>query len=137
MAYGTQHLQALLLLVGLTGTVTGIAGGTATISYTVSNGCTATATTIVTVNTSTITFTTTPPAQLCRSVSATYTTQPGNQSNYIWTVSGTSGTDYNITAGGTGSSNNSVTLTWLTASTKTVTVNYTGANGCGGIKRSN
>jgi hypothetical protein len=61
-----------------------------------------------------------------------YTTQPG-QSNYVWTVTGTLGTDYSIAAGSLGSTSNTVTIKWLTAGNKTVYVNYTGAFGCPGL----
>jgi hypothetical protein len=61
--------------------------------------------------------------------SVTYSTESG-QSNYIWTIPGTSGTDYTITAGGTGTSSNTVTLTWLTSGPKNVAINYTNATNC-------
>ena len=77
----------------------------------------------------TVTFTTFPGATVCSTTSVTYTTQAG-QSNYVWVLPGTSGTDYNITAGGIGSTNNLVTLNWLTSGSKTVTVNYSNSNGC-------
>lgn len=75
------------------------------------------------------TFTDAPTADLCIGAPVTYTTQTG-QSNYIWTIPGTSGTDYTITSGGIGSSNHTVTLTWLTSGTKNVSVNYSNAGGC-------
>ncbi|WPO79905.1 T9SS sorting signal type C domain-containing protein [Flavobacterium sp. KACC 22761] len=72
------------------------------------------------------TFTVSPSATSCPNTDVTYTTQSG-QGNYIWTVSGTLGTDYSITSGGVGTSSNSVTLKWLTAGSKTVTVTYSNA----------
>jgi hypothetical protein len=52
-------------------------------------------------------------------------------SNYTWSVSGSSGTDYSITLGGIGTGSNTVTLKWLTTGIKTVTVGYTDVvNGC-------
>jgi hypothetical protein len=57
----------------------------------------------------------------------TYTTQSG-QTNYVWTVPGTLGTDYTITSGGIGTTSNTVTLKWLTVGSKTVTINYTSSS---------
>lgn len=105
---------------------------TVTINYTTS-GCTATSATSSTATTvnalPTPTFTAQPSGSYCASVDVTYTTQSG-QSNYIWTVPGTLGTDYSITSGGIGTGSNTVTLKWLTAGSKTVTINYTNASGC-------
>jgi subtilisin-like proprotein convertase family protein len=117
------------------GLVSGVAAGTAAITYTVTDGntCIATSATFtVTVNARpTVTFTAAPGANTCAATTVTYTTQPG-QSNYIWSIPGLAGTDYNIIAGGTGSTDNTVSLEWLTAGNKTVTVNYTNGNGCTG-----
>ncbi|MFT4858174.1 MAG: hypothetical protein ACI8SN_000088 [Algoriphagus sp.] len=115
-------------------TLTWLTASTKTVSvnYTNANGCTATApvTNTLVVNPLPVpTFTAAPTASVCVGASVTYTTETG-QSNYSWTVSGTTGTDYSITAGGIGTTSNTFTLTWLTASTKTVSVNYTNANGC-------
>lgn len=66
---------------------------------------------------------------ICIGTSVTYTTQSGN-SNYVWSVPGTAGTDYTITSGGIGTGSNFVTLTWLSSGTKTVTVNYSNSTGC-------
>ncbi|MGG9972831.1 beta strand repeat-containing protein, partial [Ferruginibacter sp. SUN002] len=74
------------------------------------------------------TFTASPTGPQCAPYSATYTTQ-ASMTNYVWSVTGTAGTDYNITSGGIGSGSNTVTLNWLTAGNKTVTVGYTSA-GC-------
>lgn len=84
----------------------------------------------VTMNVSSITptFTNQPGATAIRNSDVTYTTQSG-QSNYIWTISGTVGTDYSITSGGTTSSN-TVVLKWLTTGNKTVTINYSNSNNC-------
>jgi hypothetical protein len=70
-------------------------------------------------------------ATTCASADIIYTIQAG-QSNYIWSLPGTLGTDYTITSGGISSSDNTVTLKWLTSGSKAVTVNYTDANGCTG-----
>jgi hypothetical protein len=73
-------------------------------------------------------FSIAPPASICISATATYTTEP-NQTNYIWTIPGVSGTDYTIVSGGVGASN-SVTIQWLTTGSKAVSVSYTNSNGC-------
>ena len=74
------------------------------------------------------TFTAQPGATACRNSDVTYTSQSG-QSNYVWTIPGTLGTDYSITSGGT-STDNSVVLKWLTTGSKTVTINYSNSNSC-------
>lgn len=74
------------------------------------------------------TFTAQPGATACRNSDVTYTSQSG-QSNYVWTIPGTLGTDYSITSGGTGA-DNSVVLKWLTTGSKTVTINYSNSNSC-------
>ncbi len=78
------------------------------------------------------TFTAEPSDPACLGAAYTYTTQAG-YSDYVWSVSGAEGSDYNITAGGIGTSSNTVTIQWLTDGTKTVTVNYSDANGCTGV----
>jgi len=75
------------------------------------------------------TFTVVPYTSECQGDDVTYTTQSG-MSNYMWSVPGTSGSDYSITLGGIGAGSNTVTLKWLTTGSKTVTVGYTGGNGC-------
>lgn len=103
-----------------------------TVNYRNPNNCTAPAAAVnsTIVNALPVpTFTTPPPSEVCVGESVTYTTQAG-QSNYIWTLPGASGTDYNITGGGIGNASNSVTLTWLTGGTKNVSINYTNANNC-------
>ncbi len=79
-----------------------------------------------------ISFTSAPGTTSCTGVNYVYTTQSGH-SNYIWSIPGVEGSDYNITGGSTSASSNSVTIQWLTPSSKTVTVNYTHAvTGCTG-----
>lgn len=70
------------------------------------------------------TFNSAPSASVCEQSTTTYTTQSG-KSNYIWSISGTAGTDYSITSGGVGTSSSTVTIQWLTTGSKTVTVRYT------------
>ncbi|WP_158587686.1 beta strand repeat-containing protein [Algoriphagus lacus] len=65
----------------------------------------------------------------CVDTDLTYTTQSG-QSNYIWSIPGTAGTEYTIISGGT-STSNTVVIRWLTAGPKSISVNYTDTNGCG------
>lgn len=72
-------------------------------------------------------FTAAPSGTVATGTSQTYTTQSG-QSNYVWTFTGSSGTNYTILSGGT-SADNTVTLQWLQAGTQTVTINYT-SNSC-------
>lgn len=103
-----------------------------TINYSNANNCTAATAVSNTISVNALptpTFIDPPTADLCVGAPVTYATQPG-QSNYIWTVPGTAGTDYTITSGGIGSSNHTVTLTWLTSGTKNVSVNYSNAGGC-------
>ena len=98
-----------------------------TVGYTNSNGCTSIspASNTLTVNPLPIpTFTSSPGGQVCEQQGITYETQSG-KSNYVWSVSGTLGTDYIITSGGFGSTNSTATIQWLTVGTKTVTVSYT------------
>ncbi|MDR6764734.1 putative secreted protein, partial [Flavobacterium sp. 2755] len=75
------------------------------------------------------TFTASPSSPVCADSDVTYTTE-ASQTNYIWTVPGTAGTDYNITGGGIGTGSNTVTLRWITSGSKTVSINYTNSNGC-------
>lgn len=108
---------------------------TVTVGFTNANGCTTAASASNTITLDPLpvpTFTVEPSDPTCIGSEVTYTTESG-QSSYVWTVSGTAGTDYNITAGGIGTSSNTVTLQWLTDGAKTVTVNYTDSNGCTGI----
>lgn len=79
------------------------------------------------------TFTSSPGANTCSNTDITYTTQAG-QSNYVWTVDGTAGIDYNITGGSVGFGSNTVTMQWLTTgSSRTVTVNYNNGGGCNAL----
>jgi hypothetical protein len=73
-------------------------------------------------------FTVSPAASVCVETNVTYTTQSG-QTNYIWTVPGTQGTDYDIISGSLSLASNTVTLHWHTIGSKTVTVGYS-SNGC-------
>ncbi|OXA81147.1 hypothetical protein SAMN05444397_1074 [Flavobacterium aquidurense] len=85
--------------------------------------------TTVTVNQIPIpTFSVQPGASVCVNTDVTYTTQPG-QTNYIWSVPGTEGIDYNIISGGISSASSTVTLQWVTTGNKTVTVKYS-STGC-------
>ncbi|MFT3680741.1 MAG: Ig-like domain-containing protein [Ferruginibacter sp.] len=135
LSYTWSSSNTAVATVSNAGVVTGVAAGTVNITYTVTDGntCSSTSATYpVTVNARpVVSFTATPTNPICASTNATYTTQAG-QSNYIWSVPGTAGTDYNIISGGIGSGSNTVTLQWLTTGSKTVTVNYTNGNGCTG-----
>lgn len=84
----------------------------------------------VTVGVPAPTFISSPPSPSCQSVSLTYTTQAG-MSNYIWTISGSPGSDYIIESGG-GISDNSLAVRWISTGSKTVTVNYSNG-GCAGV----
>jgi len=72
----------------------------------------------------TVTFTSQTGTTSCIGTDITYTTQE-NFKNYLWTVTGTLGTDYSISSGHLTNTSHTVTIKWLTAGTKTVTVNYT------------
>ncbi|MBS7256168.1 T9SS sorting signal type C domain-containing protein [Flavobacterium branchiicola] len=72
-----------------------------------------------------------PASSVCVNTSVTYTTQSG-QSNYIWSVSGTAGSDYTILSGGITNLSNTVTLQWNTIGNKTVKVRYT-SKGCSAV----
>jgi hypothetical protein len=103
---------------------------TYTVTVTNADGCTQTASQIVTVNPlPVVTFITQPGAgTVCEGADVTYTTQSG-MSDYIWGGFGTPGTDYSITFGGISLTDQTVTLKWLTTGSKTVTVNYSNT-GC-------
>ncbi|WP_433814239.1 T9SS sorting signal type C domain-containing protein [Flavobacterium johnsoniae] len=73
-------------------------------------------------------FTISPAASVCVETNVTYTTQSG-QTNYIWTVPGTQGIDYDIISGDLSLTSNTVTVHWHTIGSKTVTVGYS-SNGC-------
>ncbi len=105
---------------------------TVTVNYNNAAGCNSLspASSTITVNKTTATFTTAPAAGSCVGVDVTYTTQPG-ETNYTWSVPGTGGgADYTITGGGISSTDNTVTLHWVTTGSKVVTVSYTDANSC-------
>ncbi|MDN3204840.1 glycine-rich domain-containing protein [Algoriphagus sediminis] len=115
-------------------TLTWLTGGTkdVTVNYSNANNCSATTATINSTIVNALpepTFTTAPPTEVCVGTSVTYTTESG-QTNYVWNVPGTAGSDYNITSGGISGTDNSVTLTWLSAGAKDVSVNYTNADNC-------
>ncbi|HEY5408706.1 MAG TPA: putative Ig domain-containing protein [Ginsengibacter sp.] len=116
---------------------TGAISGTPTTAkaatnYTIAatNGCSsATATVNITVNAlPTPTLNNSNSGPVCANTNITYTTDAG-QSNYIWTFSGTAGTDYTLISGGNSTSNTAV-VNWITPGSETVTVNYTNNNGC-------
>ncbi|SHO65400.1 glycine-rich domain-containing protein, partial [Algoriphagus zhangzhouensis] len=117
-------------------TVTWLTDGSkdVSVSYTNANNCIATTTAdnSLIVNPLPVpTFEVEPTAPVCVGSSVTYTTQSGSgESNYLWTIPGTSGVDYTITSGGNGTSDPTVTLTWLTDGSKDVSVSYTNANNC-------
>ncbi|MNQ37898.1 hypothetical protein D3C85_514550 [compost metagenome] len=71
----------------------------------------------------TVTFTSQAGTDSCIETNVIYTTQP-NQTNYVWTVTGALGTDYNIAGGSLSNTSNTVTIKWLKSGNKTVTVNY-------------
>lgn len=58
----------------------------------------------------------------------TYTTQAG-QSDYLWTLPGILGTDYDIIGGGN-DSDDFITVRWLTPGSKSISINYANSNGC-------
>ncbi len=100
------------------------------ISVSADNSCSSIAvSTLITVNAlPTPTFTSEPGASACADIDVTYATETDN-TDYVWSITGTLNTDYTITSGGT-VTDYSVTIKWLTAGNKIVTVNYSDANGC-------
>lgn len=110
-------------------TLTWLTSGSKNVSvgYTNSNGCTSLSpvSNTLTVNPLPVpTFTNSPGAQVCEQQGITYETQTG-KSNYVWSITGTLGTDYIISSGGFGTTNSTATIQWLSTGTKTVTVRYT------------
>ncbi len=101
-----------------------------TLTVTNGNGCTSNGVPVsITINALPVpTLTNSPASPVCQNTTVTYTTD-ASQSNYVWTFSGTAGTDYTLVSGGNNTSNTAV-VTWLTTGTKTVTVNYTNGNTC-------
>ena len=104
-----------------TGLVTGIADGTATISYIVTdaNGCSTTVTQVVNVHALPVP-TLSGPNPICPGAVDIYTTETG-QSNYNWLVTG--GTF-------TGAGTSSITVTWNLSGPYSISVNYANSNGC-------
>jgi len=114
-----------------TGVVTGVEGGTTSISYIVtdSKGCVSPSSPAYPVSVKAlpvVTFIEAANQDECQNSEVTYTTQAG-KTNYIWVPSGP---DYVITNGGLGLTNNTVSLKWLTTGNKRLQVNYTDVNGC-------
>jgi hypothetical protein len=72
----------------------------------------------------TVTFTAQAGTDSCIGTDIVYATQP-NQTNYVWTISGTLNTDYKVTGN---LLSNTITVKWLTKGSKTVTVNYSNGN---------
>ncbi len=109
--------------ISTTGIVTGVADGSTTISYTITNGsgCAAVASQIVAAHAIPV-VTLSGPNPLCPGATATYTTQAG-QLNYIWNITGAT-----IVSGGT-STSNTVTVLWG-AGTKAISINYSNSFGC-------
>ncbi|RYD90860.1 MAG: hypothetical protein EOP50_15255, partial [Sphingobacteriales bacterium] len=95
------------------------------------NNCSNTASRSISVNPLPVaTFTTTPGTAACAETEVTYTTQSG-QSNYVWSIPGVAGTDYQLVNPLTiTSATSSVTLKWKTAGSRKVTVTYKDANDC-------
>ena len=102
-----------------------MAAGTATISYTVTDGnnCSTTVMADVIINALPV-ITLSGPNPICLGSTGNVYTTEGGQSNYIWNITG--GT---IDAGGTGT-DNTITVSWTSPGTKKINVNYTNANGC-------
>ncbi|RYE16150.1 MAG: hypothetical protein EOP51_26335, partial [Sphingobacteriales bacterium] len=113
-----------------TGVVTGVAAGTVTISYKVTDGanCSTTVTADVLVNALPVP-TLSGPNPICPLSTGTYTTEAG-QSAYVWTVTG--GTVVPVTGGG-GSNDDFVSIVWNATGPYAVFVNYTNPlTGCQG-----
>jgi len=104
-----------------TGVITGLADGTTTISYTVTdvNGCSTTVTQIVNVHALPVPILS-GPNPICPGAVDTYTTESG-QSNYTWLVTG--GTF-------TGAGTNTIIVTWNLSGPYSISVNYANSNGC-------
>ncbi|HWB64227.1 MAG TPA: putative Ig domain-containing protein, partial [Chitinophagales bacterium] len=125
-------LPSGLSISSTTGTISGtptVTSGATNYTITATNGCSSTTTTVnITVNALPVPSLTSSKDPVCQNDNVTYTTDAG-QTNYVWTFSGTSGTDYTIVSGGNSTTNTAVVV-WLTSGTKTVTVNYNNSNGC-------
>ena len=111
-------------------TISGSPSQSGTFPYTVtttgSNSCTATATGSITVTALPTPTFVSGPATASINLNTLYATQSG-KSNYVWSISGTAGIDYNVIDHGT-SSDYYVTIMWLTTGTKSVSVNYTSSS---------
>ncbi len=121
--------SAIATINSSSGIVTGVAAGTATISYVVTdgNGCSTSVMQDIVVNALPIPTLTGPNPICLGSTNNVYTTETGSGiHNYLWNV--VNGT---VTAGG-GTSDNTITISWLTAGAKSISVNYTDINGCVG-----
>lgn len=104
--------------VSSTGLVTGVAAGTDTITYTVNNGCSATATKVITVKPlPSLTVTANGPTTFCANDSVTFTAHSGSVT-YQWS-------DANGTITG------AVDSVYTVHNSGAYTVNVTGTNGCG------
>ena len=100
---------------------------TVRVNYTNSNGCTASAPTVLNVTVNPLPVPTiTGPNTVCAGTSGvTYSTETG-MTGYIW----------NISAGGTitsGTGTSTITVTWNTVGAQTVSVNYDNANDCSAL----
>ena len=111
-----------------------IATPTVTTTYTVTGvtaaGCAGTNARTITVSAVTIpTFVTMPATAICTGTATTYATESG-QSNYVWTIPGSLGTDYTIVGSAPTTLTSSVVVKWLSSGVRTVTATYTAASGC-------
>jgi hypothetical protein len=122
-----SSLTTSVVTVNSSGTVTGLNAGMATIQYSVTNsdGCTANAVTIVTVNA---------PASQPGNFTQSSSSAKAGQQNVVFTVPFVSGITYNWTYSGSGAtisgSANSVSLSFSKRATPG-TLSVTATNGCG------
>jgi len=116
-------LVAAPILLAATPTVSGIFNYTVTTTST----CPATASGTMIVN-GTIIPTLVSTGSSCTGSSVTYTTD-SSMSSYIWTIPGTSGTNYTLLSGGNSISYTAI-VQWLTGGSKTVGVDYNNSTGC-------
>ncbi|UYQ92620.1 Ig-like domain-containing protein [Chitinophaga horti] len=116
--------EAIAEVNATTGEVTGIAAGAATITYTVSNanGCTASATYVVTVNALPALLPISGSNTLCIGTSATLTNATAGGA---WTTSDPAIVNVNATTG---------EISGIAAGVSTITYNITNANGCVGSR---
>lgn len=101
---------------------------TISVNYTDGNSCSAATPTVhnVTVNPLPV-VTISGDTAVCINEYETFTTEAGN-TNYIWTVSGVEGVDFDKTEGTV--NDNAISIRWYNTGTESVSVNYTNANGC-------